>query len=340
MPTSNTAPAPVPSSSRDEADNTLTQAQWAALAKRLGPEHLQARRLRQERHRDNREHQGGSAIAHLHRFINIHGLACVVFWMLGLYARGRRNFLSVQLERNEVRLPHLPAAFEGFRVLHLTDLHADNDPELADVLAPLLVRLEYDVCVITGDYRNCTRRSSVEAMRQMRRIAAHLKPPIFGTLGNHDFIEKTIDLEAMGIRMLLNEATSFERGGERLYLAGIDDAAFYGTWDLKRARREIPSQACALLLSHSPDTYAEAEAAGFAWMLSGHTHGGQICLPGGRPVFTHSKAPRQLAKGPWQWKGLQGYTSRGTGGCGAPLRYQCPPEITLHTLHRGDPKVS
>ncbi len=337
MPTSNTATADAPPAA---APGTLTEAQWAGLAERLGPEHLQVRRRRQQRHRDNREHQGGSAIAHLHRFINIHGLACVVFWTLGLYARGRRNFLDVRLEQHEFRLPNLPAAFEGFRVLHLTDLHADNDPELADVLAPLLAPLEYDVCVITGDYRNCTRRSSAEAMRQMRRIAAHLKPPVFGTLGNHDFIEKTPDLEAMGIRMLLNESTVFERDGQRLYLAGIDDAAFYGTWDIDRARRDIPPEACAILLSHSPDIFARAGDAGFAWMLSGHTHGGQICLPGGRPVFTHSRAPRALAKGPWRVGALQGYTSRGTGGCGAPLRFNCPPEITLHTLRRGDPAIA
>ncbi|MGF1485127.1 MAG: metallophosphoesterase [Opitutales bacterium] len=319
-----------------EADAPLTETQWAELARRLGPEHLQVRRLRQQRHRDNKEHQGGSPIALLTRYLNIHAVASGVFWLLGKYEQGRYNFLDLGLEHNLVYLRNLPSAFEGFRVLHLSDLHADNDTELAEIVGQLVSQLKYDLCVITGDYRNCTRRSYAEAMAQMRRIAAHLKPPVYGTLGNHDFIEKTFQLEDMGIRMLLNETVEIERGGERIFLSGIDDAAFYKTWDIQKARAMIPQEACSILLSHSPDTYRAAAAANFDWMLSGHTHGGQICLPGGVPVFTHSKAPRALSRGAWKWRSLVGYTSRGTGGCGAPLRFNCPPEVTLHTLRRGN----
>jgi hypothetical protein len=65
-------------------------------------------------------------------------------------------------------------------------------------------------------------------------------------------------------------------------------------------------------------------------MLSGHTHGGQICLPGGHALIKVCDVPRRILAGAWHHRGMHGYTSVGTGSCGVPLRYFCPPEITLH----------
>lgn len=136
----------------------------------------------------------------------------------------------------------------------------------------------------------------------------------------------------MGYRMLLNEWTRVERGSDAIYLAGIDDAHFYRMEDFRRAAHDIPTRAVSILLSHTPEVYRHAAHAGFSLMLCGHTHGGQICLPGGAPVLTDSDAPRRLARGPWRYHDMAGYTSAGAGSSIVDMRLNCPPEVTLHRL--------
>jgi predicted MPP superfamily phosphohydrolase len=87
-----------------------------------------------------------------------------------------------------------------------------------------------------------------------------------------------------------------------------------------------------VLLSHTPALFREAAAQGFAGMLCGHTHGGQICLPGGIPILTDTTAPRRLARRAWTYRGMAGYTSVGCGCSVVDARFHCPPEVTLHTL--------
>ncbi|HSD96826.1 MAG TPA: hypothetical protein VLB06_06745, partial [Sulfuricaulis sp.] len=87
-----------------------------------------------------------------------------------------------------------------------------------------------------------------------------------------------------------------------------------------------------ILLSHTPEAYRNAAHAGFRLMLCGHTHGGQICLPGGIPIITDADCPRALVAGPWMYHGLIGYTSVGAGASIVDVRLNCPPEITLHRL--------
>jgi len=102
--------------------------------------------------------------------------------------------------------------------------------------------------------------------------------------------------------------------------------------DLAAAARACPAGLPRILLSHSPQVAPEAAAAGFHLMLSGHTHGGQVCLPGGRSLVAMETIPRPLFRGPWRVAGLPGYTTTGTGACHIPVRFNCPAEIVLHTL--------
>ena len=95
---------------------------------------------------------------------------------------------------------------------------------------------------------------------------------------------------------------------------------------------QIPAGAFSILLSHTPETYREAAAAGFDLMLSGHTHGGQLCLPGGIPIKLEARLPRSMGAGAWRYAEMAGYTSVGAGTSLLPVRLNCPPEITLHTL--------
>jgi hypothetical protein len=153
-------------------------------------------------------------------------------------------------------------------------------------------------------------------------------------LGNHDTIRMVPALEEIGIRMLLNESEAIERGGQHIHLVGIDDAHYYRVDNIEKAASNVPAAEFSILLSHTPEIYRQAAHAGFQLMLSGHTHGGQICLPGAIPIILDSVLPRRMGAGAWTYRGMVGYTSVGVGSSILPVRLNCPPEITLHRLLR------
>jgi predicted MPP superfamily phosphohydrolase len=119
-----------------------------------------------------------------------------------------------------------------------------------------------------------------------------------------------------------------------LILAGIDDPHYYRADNLEKAADTIPPGMISILLAHSPEIYRHAAHADFNIMLCGHTHGGQICLPGGMPLMCNARCPRLYCSGAWSYNNLHGYTSAGSGACVVDVRLNCPPEITLHHLHR------
>jgi predicted MPP superfamily phosphohydrolase len=169
----------------------------------------------------------------------------------------------------------------------------------------------------------------------MARVCAHIDGPIYGVLGNHDSIRMVPALEDLGIRMLLNEAETLERGAQRIHLAGIDDAHYYRLDNIEKAVLQLPGDEFSILLSHTPEIYRQAAHADFDLLLSGHTHGGQICLPGAIPITLESVMPRRMGSGLWKYRRMVGYTSVGVGASVAPVRINCPPEITLHHLRCG-----
>jgi predicted MPP superfamily phosphohydrolase len=116
-------------------------------------------------------------------------------------------------------------------------------------------------------------------------------------------------MEAKGIRMLFNECEILVRGADRIYLAGVDDPHFYRADDIEKAASQIPQDAFSILLAHTPEVYDRAAASGFDLMLSGHTHGGQLCLPGGIPIKLEAIVPRAMGAGAWRYAGMAGYTS-------------------------------
>ena len=247
---------------------------------------------------------------------------------------GNWNARQIRVIENPVRLRRLPAAFEGYRILQLSDLHTDIDPRITDAVIAAIAPLNYDLCVLTGDYRAETFGPIDAAMAETARVVAALKTPTYGILGNHDFLTMVPSLEAMGVHMLMNEPATIERGGEFIYLAGIDDPHYYEAENLEKALHGIPPEATTLLLSHTAETYRKALACGIDYVLSGHTHAGQICLPGGFAPLRNAQHPRAMDSGPWAYHELQGYTSAGAGCSMAPVRFFCPPEVTIHTLER------
>jgi uncharacterized protein len=253
----------------------------------------------------------------------------------GLYWRARRNAARIELCDNIIRSPRLPAAFNGFTILHISDLHIDTNDAAMLRLAELLPPLVYDICVLTGDFRGHTFGAFDRALDGLARVCAHFSAPAYGVLGNHDSVRMVPPMEDLGIRMLVNECEMLSRGQERLYLAGIDDAHLYRADNIEEAAAAIPDGAFAILLSHTPEVYRQAAHTGFDLLLAGHTHGGQLCLPGGVPLTLDAALPRHMGRGAWKYGAMAGYTSVGVGSCVEPVRLNCPPTITLHRLQRG-----
>jgi predicted MPP superfamily phosphohydrolase len=258
----------------------------------------------------------------------------VILKLTGLYWRARRNAERILIKQNDVRLRLLPHAFEDFTILHISDLHVDMNEGAMERLIELVGDLRYDLCVLTGDYRGKTFGPFKPAMDGIARLRTHLRGPIYGVLGNHDTIRMVPGLEAMGIRMLLNECEVIMRGGQRIHLAGIDDAHYFRVDNIEKAAWQIPEDEVSILLSHTPEIYRQAAHANFNLLLSGHTHGGQICLPGSIPVTLDSVLPRRMGAGAWAYHDMFGYTSVGAGSSIIAARLNCPPEITLHHLRR------
>lgn len=308
-----------------------------ALVKRLGRLHAR-QRLGIEQDHEARIFGYGINFFHPENFYSAHALVAFALKASGLYWRGKRNAQNVQLRTNRFVSRSLPRAFDGFTVLHLSDLHVDTNAVAMKRMAEMLEKLRYDVVVLTGDYRGRTAgeyRSTLEGLLAIRKA---LHGDIFAVLGNHDTIKMVPGMEAMGIRLLLNEAVEILRGDERIHLVGVDDAHYFRMDNIEKAAGHISADEFSVLLSHTPEIYRQAAHADFDVMLSGHTHGGQICLPGSIPITLDSVLPRRMAAGAWQYGRMLGYTSVGAGTSIVPVRLNCPPEITLHELRRGDPQ--
>ena len=301
------------------------------LERRLGRLHAR-QRLGIEKDYEAHVFGHGTNFFHIENWYSIHSVIRNTLKLTGLYWRGRRNAENIQVRHHHVKLPELPTAFDGFTILHVSDMHVDISHGAMRRLIELLPGLGYDVCVLTGDFRGNTFGPFDATLEGLARMRAHLKDPVYGVLGNHDTICMVPGMEEMGIRMLLNEAETIVRGNQRIHLAGIDDAHYYRVDNIEKAASQFPHSEFSVLLSHTPEIYRQAAHADFNILLSGHTHGGQICLPGSIPITLDSVLPRHMGSGPWKYHDMVGYTSVGAGSVVVPVRFNCLPEITLHHL--------
>jgi len=232
--------------------------------------------------------------------------------------------------------PNLPRRFDGYRILHLTDLHLDHMDDTAKMVAACAAHHgDIDLCVITGDLRDDV---TVPCDRTIERLeiilkAAKTRDGILCVLGNHDGPELVAPLEALGVNVLLNETVSLPRGNEKLYFTGLDDVHMFHTDAATTALREVPD-GFAIALVHSPEI-ADIAAERHSLYLTGHTHGGQICTPGGRAISIALRSHRGYGSGLWRHDDMIGYTSRGAGTSGIPVRLNCPGEVSVVTLNRG-----
>lgn len=303
------------------------------LEQRVGASHLRLRLGIESDHEAQIFGQGRNFV-HIENWYSIHALIKHSLRMLLLLDRGRRNALNIRTLHNDITIEGLHPAFDGFTILHISDLHLDINPHMSSALISALAGVDYDLCVLTGDFRARTFGPFEPALNRMQAVRAHLKDPVYAVLGNHDSIMMVPGLEDMGIAVLINESVTLDRDGAEVHLVGIDDPHYYRADNMEKAAKDLSLDSIWILLAHSPEIYKHAAYMGFDVMLCGHTHGGQICLPGGKPIMCNARCPRELCSGAWTYQRLKGYTSRGSGVSVVDVRLNCPPEITLHRLRK------
>lgn len=279
-----------------------------------------------------------------------------VLGALGVAAgRGFVNSRRLALEDVSVDLARLPAAFDGFTIGQITDIHAGPlvPARLIEEGVDLVLSRRPDLIVLTGDFvSGATRilRTTYGGFRQRHLDAcmtalSRLKAPfgVFAVLGNHDFwsgpavTEQIVRrLKAIGVRVLRNERAVLETRGARVSLVGVDDY-WEPTYDLMRALKQAPGEECRILLSHNPDVNQDIDLfrEPVDLVVAGHTHGGQIVLPLVGAPYLPSPFGQKYRAGVIPDGNRRTYVSRGLGLFFVPIRLNCPADVSLLTLRRG-----
>jgi uncharacterized protein len=255
--------------------------------------------------------------------------------LTSLYRRGRQNALNIRLIELECAFPDLPQQFDGYRILHVSDTHLDILPELADAARELLGSLEVDMLALTGDIHGDHRAPISHSTQPLERALGGIRVQghRVAVLGNHDPVTMADTLTEMGFEVLINRSLVLERQGERLRITGLDDVNSFYT-EAAHAAFNVHEGEFRIALVHSPEVADYADEAGYALYLCGHTHGGQVCLPGGRPLVTQLTRCRHAARGLWHQGRMAGYTTSGLGVSGSPVRFNTRGELALITLLR------
>ncbi len=257
--------------------------------------------------------------------------------LLGVYGWGVRNALELQMREETFCFPDLPDALRGFRILHISDPHfIRNDGRLAEIAAECVRGTEVDLCVLTGDY--CWGHFGPQGFfseplgQILREIQS--RHGVVGILGNHDTHEAADVLRDLGVKVLINDGCTLQHGDADLWIGGTDDPHKFLCASVALAMRDAPAEGFRLLLAHTPECAVRALDYEVDLYLCGHTHGGQVCLPGGRLIQVNARCDRAFGEGKWRLGTLQGFTTKGMGTTDVPVRFYCPPEIALLTLER------
>jgi uncharacterized protein len=266
----------------------------------------------------------------------------------GVLAVGLAGYSSL-IEPNEVdvtnvelKIPRLPATFDGFKIALLSDFHFGPYTGEREIGAAVRAAnlMQPDVMALLGDFvtepLSGNRRAGAKKAEPCAQVLSGLRSRLgtFAVLGNHDYAtDPELVAEALkshGVAMLRNSNRAFEQNGARLWLVGVNDADF-GTAALQDALARVPQDETKMLLVHEPDFADDSSRNGIDVQFSGHSHGGQVRIPGMRPLWLPPLA-KKYYNGYYRVRETQLYTNRGIGTVGVPFRFCCPPEVTLVTL--------
>jgi predicted MPP superfamily phosphohydrolase len=237
------------------------------------------------------------------------------------------------IEHQRIFLRRLPKEFDGFRVVQLSDVHHGpfSDRSQIERAVETANRLQPDIVALTGDYISKERQYAAPCAEMLGKLKA--KYGVYAVLGNHDHWTDAAlisDLfRAEGITVLINEGMHFQKGDSAFWLAGVDDT-MVGLEDISLALAGARHDEMKLLLAHNPIILRRAARAAVDLVLSGHTHGGQVAIRSEKG--NASRGRKRMLKGLGRLGNTQIYVNRGLGTVVLPIRYGCPPEVSLLEL--------
>lgn len=258
--------------------------------------------------------------------------------LAGSFSKTARNALNeanmLEVEEVSILLKRLPKKLDGFRLVHLSDIHHSPFTGLEHIENAINIAndLKPDMFVLTGDYVS----HEVEYIEPVAEVLGELESEYgtFACLGNHDHWTDaeavTNSLRANGIKVLINEGFRFTANDVSFWLCGVDDYMLKQT-DLNAALHGSFPDEMKMLLAHNPIIVRQAMKYNVDVMFSGHTHGGQINVRDKEKKILPKR--RKPKSGLYRRKNTQIYVTRGIGTVVLPVRYQCPPEISLITLN-------
>jgi hypothetical protein len=244
----------------------------------------------------------------------------------------------VEVNKLKIILPNLPAQFDGFSIVHLSDFHCSPFIRVRYIEKCIqkTLSLKPDLVVITGDFV-LGRAKYIESVASKLKLISH-KIPTYAVLGNHDYwtddmVVKNTLLEAK-IHVFKNGNVALKRNNARIWLAGIDDL-WAGNPDLNRALEGTNPDEIKILLMHQPDAIENINDREVDLILCGHTHGGQVTLPLIGPPIVPSKFGSKYATGLFKIGNIQMYVNKGIGLIPPPVRFLTRPEIAYIILKKG-----
>ncbi|MEI6061284.1 MAG: metallophosphoesterase [Bacteroidota bacterium] len=267
------------------------------------------------------------------RLLSVFGF---ILKITGYYKKGYGNAKNIRVRELTLRYPNLPTAFDGFSILHLSDLHIDSIPGFASLISDRIKNLKFDICFLTGDYRRDISGSFMSILKPFRILSKYIQAPYgtFAVLGNHDTFLMAQYEKQSGLDLLINESVVIEKDGQKILVTGTDDPFNYYT-EQAMLCLETRGYDFKIALVHTSELAKFASKNNYSLYLCGHTHGGQICLKEGSPLISHQFEGKQFSQGLWNIGKMNGYTSGGVGVSGMPVRFNCPAEVVLITLKVG-----
>ena len=260
-------------------------------------------------------------------------MGCVLLFATSIYVHKiEPNWLEIT--DNRIDLPKLDRAFNGYRIVQITDLHSGDgiDRHQLERVVETVNAQNPDLVVITGDHVSRKPRQHVDLLDTLAKL--HPRDGTLSVLGNHDVHNDAAPIRTAirqaGITLLENSIYTIKRGSATLHVAGVGDV-FFEQAKLDRVLAQLPATGAAIMLAHEPDFADETAATGrFGLQLSGHSHGGQIRIP-----FYGGYLPelaRNYPIGRYQVGNMVQYTSRGIGMIKLYARFNCRPEISVFNL--------
>lgn len=276
---------------------------------------------------------GKKSKSHWILFLNLLKIFSFFLKITGYYKKGYGNAKTIKVNEFSLKFTNLPKSFDGFRILHISDIHIDSIPGFSSLIIDKIKNLKFDICLLTGDYRHDISGSFSHILKPIKILSKYIQCQYgtFAVLGNHDtYLMSQYELES-GMQLLINESVEIIKDNEKILITGTDDPFNFFTESASLCL-ETKGYDFKIAMVHTSELAKIASKNNYDLYLCGHTHGGQICLNEGLPLISHQFDGKQYNQGQWEIGNMIGYTSKGVGVSGIPIRFNCQPEVTIINL--------